>query len=154
MGDAPAAGKPPRIETARAEIAKAVSRLPRTARLNAIVFGRKVQTFRPRLFWATRAARHACIQWIAKRPIGGPTNIYDSIALALADPEVDTVFVLTDGGATAGAFTTNGDILEHIDRLNRYRRVHINAIAVGRTRRGRGLLRQLAERSGGVYVER
>ena len=57
------------------------------------------------------------------------------------------------GLAVANA-ATNGDILEHIGRLNRYRRVAINTIAVGQTRRGRSLMRKLAEQNWGSYVEK
>jgi HEAT repeat protein len=154
MGDAPKAGAPPRIETARKEIAATAKSLPMDARVNAITFGRELNPFAPSLRIATPGVRAALVQWVNKQPIGGGTNIFDSLELALRDKRVDAIYLLTDGGATTGQFIDNGDILEQIARRNRYRRVHIHTIAVGRTSRGRSLLKQLAEQSGGTYVER
>lgn len=154
MGDPPAEGKPPRIETAKMEITKTVKSLPQDARVNAIAFGKEITPFASKQRLATPGVRAALVQWVDKRPIGGPTNIYDALELAIADSQVDAIYLLTDGSASVGQFIDNGDILEQIERRNRYRRIHIHTIAVGRTNRGRSLLQQLASQSGGTYVER
>jgi HEAT repeat protein len=154
MGDPPKEGGPPRIETAKAAIAKAVAGLGLTAYVNAVTFGQGLDRFQPRSFLATAAARAQLTHWIQKRLIGGGTNIYDSLMMALEDPRVDSIYLVSDGGASVGTFIDNDDIGEQIARANRYRRVAINCIAVGETRKGRSLLRALAERNAGAYVER
>ncbi len=154
MGDPPAAGQPPRIESARAEIRKTLLALPGTARINVVTFGTRVAALRPSLYPASPDAREATIQWLNRRIPDGGTNIYDGLAMAMADPEVDTIFLLTDGSPSEGTFLNPGDILRVIGRKNRYRRIQIHAIAIGETAKGRALLPKLAELTGGVYVKR
>ena len=91
----------------------------------------------------------------AARP-GGWTNLFDALALALADDDVDTLYVLTDGVPSRGSETERRSILDEIAFLNRYRLVQINCIQAGGSeglgRKWRGFLEELAEAHDGVSV--
>jgi hypothetical protein len=50
---------------------------------------------------ATRRARRRS-NGPPRSPLGGGTNIFDALEQAFADPEVDTIYLLTDGAAVGG----------------------------------------------------
>ena len=81
----------------------------------------------------------------------GGTNLYDGLALALADEEVDTIFLLSDGVPGVGTYVAKDDILRAVKRLNQTKRVAIHAVSIGRDS---ALMRELAEENGGKYVRR
>lgn len=78
----------------------------------------------------------------------GETNIYDALMLALEDAETDTIFFLSDGAPNRGARTTQAEILEGIERANRFRQVVIHTIQIGQDQE---LMKRLAARNGGTY---
>jgi len=61
----------------------------------------------------------------------GGTNIHDSLQGAFADPDVDTIFFLTDGEPSAGAEMDPASILAAVRRWNHGRGVRIHTVAVG-----------------------
>ena len=82
------------------------------------------------------------------KPRGG-TNIHDALELAFQDPEVDTVYLLTDGQPSAGRITDIDELADAVRRWNYSRQIVIHGIAVGQKS---ALLKRLAEESGGEYV--
>ncbi len=82
----------------------------------------------------------------------GWTNLYDAVEYAFADPEVDTIFLYSDGGASRGVFFAGGEVLSEVARLNRFRRIVIHTVEVPGERNpedNRRLLGRLAADSGG-----
>ena len=63
------------------------------------------------------------------------------------------VYLLSDGAPTVGV-VNHVDLLEEVMRLNRHRKVKINAISFDPKPEERELLQTLADRNFGVYVER
>ena len=78
------------------------------------------------------------------------TNLYDPLAEALNDKQVNRIIVLTDGVPTTGKYTTGHVIVEKITHLNRSRQVRIDTIALGAA--DRDFLRNLAEQNGGKAI--
>src|SRR5690606_38827116 len=118
---------------------------------NLIPFNGAFQPWQPRLVPATPAARAAARTFVEGLQAGGGTNIYDPLEAALLDPDVDTIYLLTDGDPSGGKFVLAEEILREVRRLNAARQVAIHTISIG----GRSpLLRRLAEENGGRYVAR
>ena len=83
----------------------------------------------------------------------GWTNLYDALAYAFACREVDSIYLYSDGGASKGTFVATREILEQLQRLNRFRRIVIHTVEVpGRANPAynRRLLERLATRTGGT----
>jgi predicted protein tyrosine phosphatase len=78
------------------------------------------------------------------------TNIFDAIELAYKDPEVDTIYLLTDGEPTTGRLVAPEDILDEVLRWNRQRQIVIHCIGIGTDA---DLLKRLAQESGGTYKQ-
>ena len=138
------------------DLQEVLRRIPDGARFNVILFRTDVEAWKPRLAPASRANRAACQRWIGEAAPSGWTNLFDAVRLALADDEVDALFVLTDGVPSKGAETARRDILDEIAFLNRYRLVQINCVQAGGSeglgKRWDGFLEELAKAHDGVSV--
>lgn len=156
--DAPAPGGQgkSRWELVVRDLLEVLDRLPAKARFNVILFRTDVEAWRKRLVPATKGAKRAFREWIEGTKPGGWTNLYDALALALADDDVDAVYLLTDGVPSRGAERRRQDILGEIAFLNRYRLVQINCVqagaAKGLSKRWHGFLDDLAKAHDGISV--
>ena len=134
-----------------------LARLPRDSWVNLIPFGTEPDPFRPALVAATAGVRRDAVRFMEKHVPDGRTNIFDSLELALRDPEVDTIVLVTDGAPTEGRRRSRTDILAGIRELNRYRLARIHAIEIGAKNtspRWRGFMKEIADATGGHHLER
>ena len=127
-----------------------------TAVVNVIAFGNRAEAMFPRAVPLTAGRIQGIRRWLEKIKPGGRTALYDGIALALEDPIIDNVIVLSDGAPSAGAYFTKTALLRHVRDANHWRRARIDVLAIGAKRvakRWRDLLIRLAKASGGVCLE-
>jgi len=68
--------------------------------------------------------------------------------LAMEDPDIDTIYLLTDGIPSSGELTNADDILDAVLRENRIRQVVIHCISIGLNST---LLKDLAAMTDGEY---
>ena len=151
MGSAagPRAKGKTRFDVARDQVNHALRAFGAEDRANLMLFTSDPRPWRGGLQPMTRSNRRRLTSFLrARRPEGG-TNLYDAVARALVQPNVDTLFVLSDGQPVQGSYVKPEDILREIRRLNVTRRVAIHCIAVGHDS---PLLRQLAAENEGQYV--
>lgn len=124
---------------------------------NVFVFRNAVEAAFPEAVRLTKGRRRKLGTWVAGIQPGGRTALFDGLAAALADPETDTIVLLSDGAPSAGEFFTKTDLLKEVKRLNRWRRARIDVISIGTeglAKRWRGALRTLASESGGTWISR
>ncbi len=154
---------PRKIDIVKADLHRAIRSFKSDTRFNIILIGSDAQgrfdarkrSWMPRLTPATTGGREHAIRFSAGQAARGYTNIYDAVELAFRDPDVDTVVLLSDGGATKGTYVARTEILENIMKDNRWRKIAIHTIRSG-ARRGAdtNLLLGLAERTGGISVKK
>jgi Mg-chelatase subunit ChlD len=85
---------------------------------------------------------------INKLRAGGGTNLYGAVKLAFMDPDIDTIYLLTDGEPTMGEVIDAAAIRLYVQSWNKHRKVVINTLAFGGTF---PILQWLAADSGGTY---
>lgn len=139
-----------------AELTRALAALT-GATVNLCVFADDVAAAFPRAGVLGAQRREALLAFVRGRAPRGHTALYDGIAWALADPEIDSVVVLSDGAPSAGTWFTKTDLLAEVRRANRWRRARIDVIAVGAdqvARRWRDALETIAQESGGTCIKR
>ncbi len=127
------------------------------ARVNVICFATTVEAAFPKAKPLNSVSLRLLERWLAQRAPAGKTALYDGIAAALLDPDVDSVIVLSDGAPSAGSFFTKTDLLTEVRRLNRFRRARIDVIAIGADRvaaRWRDVLQRIARENGGRFLRR
>lgn len=143
-------GTATRIVRAKSELIAAVRKFGPDHRFNVIVFNGRPRAYAPTLVECTPEERAKFEKWVnALRP-GGSTNLHDSLAMALDIADVDTIFLLADGGANAGRVTDTRAILDTVRRRNRFRRITINAIGIGVAAGVREFIRDLAAQNWGT----
>jgi hypothetical protein len=129
----------------------------RDAAVNVYRFSDEVEAIFPRPLRLTATIRSRIARWLDETVPGGRTALFDGVAAALDEPEVDTIVLLSDGAPSAGTFFTKTDLVSEVARRNRWRRARIDVIDVGGdavAKRWQGALGRLAKESGGRYVRR
>ncbi len=129
----PRGGKTTRIKVARDELRKVLLALDPKTVFNVIVFSDKVKAWRRGEAPASQANVAKVLGWLDKtlaEPRGG-TYMHAALKKAFAEnPEMDTVFLLTDGLASDGEPIVPEAILASVSSWNRYRRVVIHTFAL------------------------
>jgi len=142
-------------EVVVAELSKTLSRMKSPARFLLVAFRTEPLVFTPRP--VPVSARRRAVDWYAGIEPEGRTNLYDALRIALAEPAVDTVYLLTDGAPSAGEYRERGAILVAVASLNRFRKAVIHTVDIGGGTTGkkwRGFLADLARETGGRHVRR
>ena len=138
-----------KINIAKQELTRVLRKFKRKRAFNCFWFGSEWSSLWDGLRPAVKDNVSQAILKIRSLQTMGSTNIYDPLAVAVKDPQVDTIYLLSDGEPNTGEFTTKEAILLEIAKLNQTRRVTIHTIYLGGTS---GFMRQLAADNGGQYV--
>ncbi len=144
-------GKPgqARIDVAKAELLKALRALDPLSFFNILVFSDGVSTWADELTEFSEETLAEAESFIGRLGAFGGTNLYGAIEMALLEPNVDTVYILSDGAPSAGEVIDASAIRRRVADWNEHRGIQFNCIAVG----GRlKVLEWIAEDSGGTYV--
>jgi hypothetical protein len=137
-----------RLDAAKEQLRQVVKALPKTHKVNLILFESNVTSVWKEITRLTSSNRKELLKEVDKIPYAGATNTFGGLELAYQDPEVDTIYLLTDGQPSAGKAIDAADILDEVQRMNRVRQIVIHCISVGRDST---LMRDLAALTGGTY---
>lgn len=154
-----------KIDVALEELARAVGGLPDDARFNVVLLSteatrRKMRSLAPRLVPASASHRAKAVDAVARAwgvlegEKRGRGDIFDAIVEAAADPETDTVILLSDGKPTDGTFLERELFLAALARHHRDRRVAVHAVLTGSRGVDAEMMRGISRVTGGVFVER
>ncbi|MGE0190402.1 MAG: HEAT repeat domain-containing protein [Planctomycetota bacterium] len=146
-----------RAREALDEALKGLQQAARPAEVNVHRFHDGVESFERHGVVVSDAMRRRVATWLAAREPAGRTALFDGIAAALSDPDVDQIVVLSDGAPSAGSWFTKTDLLREVMRLQRWTRARVDVVRIGQdgvAARWRNLLDQLATATGGVSIAR
>ncbi|MHC4663848.1 MAG: HEAT repeat domain-containing protein [Planctomycetota bacterium] len=149
-------GKVRKIDVAKKELVRCIKSLTRDIRYNIFRFSTAVSPWKTAIQKASRASKADSIEFVNKWDPVGLTNLYGVIEAALTDKEVNTLYILSDGEPTTGAYGKGVDpdtfvnaVMDLIEK--RGEKVRIHAFGFGLRGRGRAILVNLAERTGGTF---
>jgi len=151
MGEKFGAGRGTRLAAAQQGLQKVLVSLGPDVAIDIVAFSDHSRSWHGSLRRLDDAAKKSAAEFVADLHPGGDCNLLAGLQAAYRDPEVDTVYLLTDAQITAGEIVDPAQFAAEVSGWNRLRRVTIHTISLG-TRSD--LLRQLAVDSGGVPVER
>lgn len=86
-----------RIARAKTELAAALRGLRPAQRFNVIAFASDVRAWRPGVVAADEGARASALAFVDALTPGGLTRTRDALEVALADPAVEVIYLLSDG---------------------------------------------------------
>ncbi|MCY2959582.1 MAG: hypothetical protein NTY35_05390 [Planctomycetota bacterium] len=113
-----------------AELEKALQALPPSARFNVIPYTNAPISWEKKLATATPANVAKALKFFTGCKESGKGNFWDAAMLALEDPDVDTILVLTDGAPTGGR-RWNLDLMRaRFVEKNRFRHFVLDAVLV------------------------
>lgn len=140
----------PRLAVAKRELLRCLDGLDKRSLFNIITFSDRARPWSDSIQeWGTESLEQARA-YIDRFTSGGSTNLWDPLRIAFDDPDVDTIYVLSDGEPNTGEIYEMGRLRRAVQDLNRNRGVIIHCIAVGGSL---DVLEVLADDSGGTYVK-
>lgn len=143
-----------RIARAQHELVTAISALPDEAHFNIIVFNGEVVRWQRNLVAATAEKKTSAVRFVMNSVASGETASFDALEDAFSlDPNLETVYFLSDGVPTVGRIVPAPDIIHAVTTENFFRRITIHTIGLGVGRSPARFLRKLAERNRGEYQE-
>lgn len=143
-----------RWDVAKKELTDTVTKLPDGFLANVVLFSLEPKTAFAKAQPVTKKVRDDMLALLQ----GGPShsgNLLDGVLTALADDQVDTIFLLSDGAPSAGDHTVKERVRWQIRQRNRMRKVAIHCIGFGATSATeRSFLEDVAHDSGARCVYR
>jgi hypothetical protein len=149
-----------RIVRAKKELRKVVEGLSEDRNFNLIVYSTEVQKWQEMLVAADEKRRKSALEFIEALEADGITVTDLALGEALADPRIDTIYLITDGAPThvgsqgpdlpPDAKELMARILAETKAMNHLRGVRI--FTLGFEEAEEGFLEQLSAENGGRYV--
>ena len=138
-----------RKEIVDGKLREALEDLPPDACFNLVPYTNQPIPWRETLVPATPSNVKRAVAFFEELAATGSGNFWDAALLALGDPEVDTLVVLTDGVPTGGRHTRLELIVPLFVELTEWRRVAVDSVLVDAPRREELAWQELAEQTGG-----
>ena len=151
-----------KIDKAVKEMLRSIDGLPKDGTFNIVFYHSDVFLWKKKMQKATRKAKQEARSWAEAVAANGFTNIFDALAKAFEitgrgsfdkhyEVAAETIFLLSDGSANRGRYTTGPDMLRGVRELNKLSKIQINTIALGASA-SRRFLQRLAEQNGGEFA--
>jgi len=145
-------GRTPK-DVVEVELRRALEHLGEQARFNLIPFTYDPVPWKPRLVAADRANVRRALDFYGRCHARGQGNFFDAALLALEDPDVDTLVVLTDGVPTGGTHSDMELLAPLLLREILLRPVAIDVVLVDAPAGAEARWRRLARATGGTLTE-
>ncbi|MBL4847008.1 MAG: hypothetical protein JKY65_15925 [Planctomycetes bacterium] len=149
---------PSRMIYSAQELKRVLKALGNDVWTNVCFFATEYSFTADRLFPIKRA-REKLIGFVDQKAVTpkgrslGRSNLYDTLAVAFEDPEIDTVFFLSEGGPTEGQFLRTARFMRHLTRINVYSRVRVHCLQITKATFGEKFLRKISEVTGGKFYD-
>jgi hypothetical protein len=148
LGGENATEGPIRMDVAKKELLACLESLEAGTRFNILPFAGSPSPWKEAGVECTEETFTEAKEFIDELGTASGTNIYDGLKQAFDDPEVDTIFFLSDGEPTMGPTIDPAEIREAVREWNQSRDVVLHTISIGERF---PLLEWLAEDNKGVY---
>jgi HEAT repeat protein len=139
-----------RLAVAKMELARALKGLSPGVLFNLVFFSSGVSAWQDELIPMDKEVLTEALEFTNRYGAGGGTNVYGALLAAFDDPEVDTLYLLSDGEPSVGKIIDTAKIHDRVVHLNETRKIRIHCISIGKSS---DFMKGLAEATGGSYVE-
>lgn len=134
------------------QIAGLLGRLGEGAAFNLVPYATEPAPWRPALVPAGKREVTLAARDFERCRLTGKGNVWDAALVALADPQVDTLLIVTDGAPTGGRRWNLGLLVELLVRERRWSGVVIDSVLIDASARLERHWSELAERTGGTSL--
>jgi hypothetical protein len=159
--DRPIRGKgtdsPQRLRVAKDELIATLKDLNEKTKLNIVFFASQYFWCSPGLLPVKRAFQKLAgfieQQEIPSKVHQNRGNIYDPLVEAMELPEVDTIYLLSEGNPTEGRFIDRGRFVRHMLRVQRFTKTEVNAFFIGSAKSAISYMKAIAEPTNGQFYD-
>lgn len=135
------------------ELGRALRSLPPSTRFNLIPYTATAVPWQKGLVAADEKNVGKALEWFTGRKDTGVGDFWGALEVALADPDADTLVVLTDGAPSGGRRWNLGLMKQLFAERNRFRRIEVDAVLADASGRLKRDWEELCGSSGGRTVE-
>jgi HEAT repeat protein len=135
------------------ELGRALRSLPPSTRFNLIPYTATPVPWQKGLVAADEKNVAKALEWFTGRKDTGVGDFWGALEVALADPDADTLVVLTDGAPSGGRRWNLGLMKRLFAERNRFRRIEVDAVLADASGRLQRDWDELCGSSGGRTVE-
>lgn len=148
-----------RLDRAKSELRRSISALPHSFQFNVMFFDECVRTCWPSKRPASLENKQAALSWIAGVQPMGWTNSGLAVSTALADKDVKTIALLSDGSPNfldcamhyVGTFEQHREMIRGANTQGA--RIEAFGIGIEGDTDARNFMQQVAAQNGGSYVD-
>jgi hypothetical protein len=162
--DMPRDGESSRLDEAKRALLRALGGISEGARFNLLLYATDVWSWQDKPVVMDAKTRAEAMRYVEALEANGGTNIYGALMAALdmagatggdewRDPEIDTIYFLSDGRPSVGVTTDPDAILAFVRGRNSSAGITIHSIGLSGAQDAY-LMRSLAEENSGTYVAR
>ncbi len=142
----------PKHERAKAELDATLSRLlGESFTFNAFTYGGQFREFDEKPVQLDKKVLKKVLEFVEAVPMNGAKDIWGVLETVLADPELDTVYLLSSGEPEVGLYVHWNRVTEHLRELNRFHKVTIHCVAYTNSDWYREQLEHIASCTGGDF---
>lgn len=141
------------VESAAREVAAFCERLPEKAVFQVWIIEAAPAAAFKQATPVSKSNREKAMDFLRKRSYRSTSSVVEALAAAMADPEIDTLVLVGDGGSSSGAHQYDGHVLDAAKRLYARHGVRIHTVLVTDSTRHEKLMNDLAEVTGGRMVK-
>lgn len=141
-----------RKELLDGELSTLLQSLPESSEFQLIPYATDPKPWRDGLVRARPREVRAALANFERCRLTGKGNVWDAVMLALADPRVDTLLVVTDGAPTGGLHWHLELMVDLLVQECRWRGTTVHSVLVDASQRLRGSWERLALATGGRSI--
>jgi hypothetical protein len=146
-----------KIDVSKTELNKVLGSLDEESSVNLVYFATSFFKLSPKPLpikkFRAKLQAYNNEQKIVDKDGYGRSNLYDSIRFALAQDDIDTVYVLTEGGPSEGKYLDDERFVRHLERANAIYRVRVHTMLMSTSKTPRSFLTKVAEATGGNFYD-
>lgn len=159
-GNAPS-GAGTKMEQVISELAATLKSLPAGVKFNVYAYATKVTPWKDKAQLLNDASIKAALDFLKSQKPAGNKDIYEAVRTALSDPDIDTVYLMSDGEPEVGLYVHYNRVVDHLSRRNILRKMVFHTVHIAdpswnaaTTEWYRSQLREIAKATGGKYIEK
>ncbi|MFN8255281.1 MAG: VWA domain-containing protein [Bacteroidales bacterium] len=142
-----------KLGKAKKELMPSIRGLSEDTYFTIIVFENNIKQLSKQLMQATQTNKNLAVGYLEKLESGGGTNMSDALEEAFAIPEVETMFVLSDGEPNGGKIPSSQGILDALTKWNSSQKVKIHTIGLGEDC-DKDFMKKMADANGGQFIDK
>jgi len=142
-----------KLGKAKKELMPSIRGLSEDTYFTIIVFENNIKRLNKQLMQANSTNKNLAVAYLEKLESGGGTNMSDALEESFAIPEVETIFVLSDGEPNEGKIPNSQGILDALTKWNSAKKVKINTIGLGEDC-DKEFMKKMATENSGQFIDK